>query len=102
MTEPPPSAKPQPADIARQLDKTAADLRTLAEQLGAVRPGSSKPVSPRRATMTFVTVVVLAILAAWFIWDHWHSLLAATAPLIWIFGHGWRWRRRTTAADEQK
>src|SRR5262249_40218334 len=49
MTEQPPSSKPQREDIAQQLEKTAADLRTLAEQLGAVPPGGPKPVSPRRA-----------------------------------------------------
>ena len=101
MAEPPPSPKPPPEDIARQLDRTAADLRTLAEQLGAVRPGAPATVSRQRAAVTFAVVVVLAMLAAWFIWDHWHSLLAATAPLIWILGHGRRLHRRSSPNDEK-
>jgi hypothetical protein len=88
-----------PTEVARQLDKTAADLRTLAEQLGAIPPGPAKPVSQRRATITFVAVIALAALTAWFIWDHWHSILAATAPLIWIFVHGWRHSRRRRRDD---
>jgi hypothetical protein len=48
MAEPPPPTQPQPRpdDIAKQLDMTAANLRTLAEQLGAVRPGAAAPFSP--------------------------------------------------------
>jgi hypothetical protein len=102
MAEADPSDKAQPADIAQQLERTAGDLRTLAEQLGAIPPGSAaRTVSSRQATITFVAVVALAALAAWFIWDHWHSLIAATAPLIWILAHGWRWRRRAQQRAER-
>jgi len=96
MTESPPSPKPQPEDIAAQLERTAADLRTLGEQLGAVQPGGSAPMTRRRATVMFTVTVAVALLVAWFIWTHWHSVLAAAAPLLWIFGHGWRWRRRVS------
>jgi hypothetical protein len=90
----------KPDEIASQLEKTAADLRVLGEQVGAIPPGSSaKAVSQRQATIVFVGVVVVAGLVAWFIWDHWHSLLAATAPLVWIFAHGWRWRRRNQRSN---
>jgi hypothetical protein len=91
MAETPPPS--DPPEISAQLEKTAADLRTLAEELGAI-PVGSKPISPRTARLTLVAVVCLAGLVSWFIWNHWHSLLAATAPVIWIFVHGWRWRRR--------
>jgi len=95
MAETDPSGDAQPADIIQQLERTAGDLRTLAEQLGAIPPGSRpKVVSQRQATITFVAVAAVAALAAWFIWNHWHSLLAATAPIIWVFAHGWRRRRR--------
>jgi hypothetical protein len=100
MAQADPPGEAQPADIAQQLERTTADLRTLAEQLGAIPPGSAtKVVSQRQATITFVAVVALAALAAWFIWDHWHSLLAATAPIIWVFVHGWRHRRRQLQRD---
>jgi Flp pilus assembly protein TadB len=93
MDESPTPAKP-PA-IAEQLEKTEADLRTLAESLGAIPSGSTpKTISPRTARITFLVLAGFAALVAWFIWDHWHSLLAATAPIIWIFVSGWRWRRR--------
>jgi hypothetical protein len=86
----------KPDEIASQLEKTATDLKVLGEQLGAIPPGSSpRIVSQRQATIVFAGVVAVAALVAWFIWDHWHSVLAAIAPLIWIFVHGWRWRRRT-------
>ena len=100
MADDPPPRQASPSEVGRQLEKTAADLRTLAEQLGAIPPGPAKQISQRRATITFVAVIALAALTAWFIWDHWHSLLAATAPLIWIFVHGWRWRRRTQRSNE--
>jgi hypothetical protein len=99
MADEPPPGQASPTEVGRQLEKTAADLRTLAEQLGAIAPGPAKPISQRRATITFVAVVGLAALAAWFIWDHWHSILAATAPLIWIFAHGWRHTRKARRDD---
>jgi hypothetical protein len=45
-------------------------------------------MSVRRARITFFVVVAIAALVGWFLWEHWHSLLVATAPLIWIFVHG--------------
>ena len=102
MDEKPSPPHARPDQIASQLEKTAADLKVLGEQLGAIPPGSAaKAESQRQATFAFVGVVAVAGLAGWFIWDHWHSLLAATAPLIWIFAHGWRWRRRTQRNNEQ-
>jgi hypothetical protein len=100
--EKPPPGDPIPDEIAPQLAKTAADLRALGEQLGAIPPGSAAPtVSQRQAKLVFVGVVAVAGLAAWFIWGHWHSVIAATAPLIWIFAHGWRWRRRAQQSDKR-
>src|SRR5215831_11851523 len=86
----PPSSKAKPDDIATQLDRTAADLRTLAEQLGAVRPGPPRVVSPRRAKITFAVVVALAALVCWLVWEHWHSLRAAAARAA----TSWAVRRR--------
>lgn len=100
MTEPP-SPKARPDEIADQLDKTAADLRTLGEQLGAIPVGPPRTVSRRRAQITFAAVVGLAALVAWFIWDQWHSLLPALAPLVWIFWRGWRWRHRALQREPQ-
>ena|SRR5215470_3989283 len=97
----PRSSNAQPDEVGRQLDKTAADLRTLAEQLGAIPDGSPRAISPRRAKITFAVVVALAVLGSWFVWAHWHSLLAAAAPLIWIFVHAWRWRSRTSQGDRR-
>jgi len=101
MNKPPPvGAKPD--DIASQLEKTEADLRVLAEQLGAIPPGSqARTVSPRQATFVFAVAIAVAGLAAWLIWSHWHSVFAATAPLIWIFAHGWR-RHRRSQRDKQQ
>ena len=95
MAEPP----TQPDLIGSQLEKTAADLRTLAEQLGAIPPGSQTP--PRNAVPAFLVVLALAALASWYLWSHWHSLLGAVAPLVWIFAAGWRWRRRLAQARER-
>ena len=98
----PSSAGAKPDEIASQLEKTEADLRVLAEQLGAIPPGSkAQPVSPRQATIVFVGVIAAAGLAAWLIWNHWHSLFAAAAPLIWIFAHGWRRYRRSQRNKSQ-
>jgi len=101
MAEPPHVAKPQEDPIAEQLAKTAADLRTLGEQLGAISHTAPKEISPRRAKITFLFVVAFAALIAWFLWDHWHSLVVAFAPLIWIIGHSLRWRRSVRPRDEQ-
>jgi hypothetical protein len=87
--------EPPPPPISEQLAKTASDLRALGEELGAIPAGSRpKTVSPATARITFLAVVAVAALASWFIWNHWHSLLAAVAPIIWIFVRGWRWHRR--------
>jgi hypothetical protein len=106
MTEQPPSQTPESEQLAQQLARTAADLRTLAEQLGAIPPGPAKVYSLRRARVTFAVVVAVASLAGWFIWSHWHSLWVALAPLVWIFGHGWRLHRNVpvapTANDAQR
>ena len=101
MAEPPNTAKPQTDEIAAQLTKTAADLRTLGEQLGAISHTAPKEISPRRAKVTFLLVVAFSALIGWFLWDHWHSLVVAFAPLIWIVGHSLRWRRSARSRDEQ-
>jgi hypothetical protein len=38
------------------------------------------------------------------VWSHWHSLLVALAPLVWIFWRGWRYQhaRSRTRATEDK
>jgi len=101
MPEPTPSRRAQAEDVGRQLETTAGDLRALAEQVGAIPPGTApRTISPRRAQVTFAAVVTLAALAGWFVWEHWHSLLAATAPLIWVAAHGWRLRRRVASPEE--
>jgi hypothetical protein len=98
----PPDVGAKPDEIASQLEKTEADLRVLAEQLGAIPPGSkARTVTPGQATVVFVAVVVAAGLAAWVIWSHWHSLFGAAAPLIWIFAHGWRRYRRSQRNKQQ-
>lgn len=101
MAEPSPIAKPSNEELAQQLDKTAADLRTLGEQLGAIPRSSPKVMSLRRARITFLVVVAVAAFVGWFLWEHWHSLWVATAPLLWIFWRGWRWRRKTPPQDGQ-
>src|SRR5262249_1298399 len=99
MSDDKPAAHAGPEEVRAQLDKTVEDLRTLAVQIGAVEPGAPREMTVRRARITFAVVVVLAVLACWVVWQAWHSLLAAAAPLIWIFGHGWRWRRRVARSD---
>src|SRR6185436_10424897 len=101
MAEPPNVAKPQDEAIAEQLAKTAADLRTLGEQLGAISHTAPKEISLRRAKVTFLVAVASAALVGWFLWDHWHSLVVAFAPLIWIVGHSLRWRRSVRPRNEQ-
>ena len=95
MAKPAPVPKPDPPQqrLAEQLAKTTADLQTVGEQLGAPGPTGPKIISVRRARVTFVFVLLAAALVGWLVWEHWHSLLVAFAPLIWIFGHGFRWRR---------
>lgn len=53
----------------------------------------------RRAWLTFSFVAGLAALVSWVVWSHWHSLLVAFLPLVWIFGHGWRAQRRRRQFD---
>jgi Flp pilus assembly protein TadB len=100
MAEPTPVAKPSTEEVAEQLAKTTADLRTLGEQLGAIPHASSRVMTLRRARIIFLLVVVVAMLVGWFLWEQWHSLLAAFAPLVWIVGHSLRWRRRRRSFDE--
>jgi hypothetical protein len=38
VTDQPPVAEPQVDELAKQLDKTVSDLRTLGEELGAIQP----------------------------------------------------------------
>jgi hypothetical protein len=80
--------------LPEQLAKTAADLRVLGEQLGAVPPGEPKVYSLQRARFTFGVVIVLAVLVGWLIWSHGHALLGLFLPLVWIFAHAWRFQRR--------
>jgi hypothetical protein len=94
VTEPPSPESPANQPLAEQLARTEADVHALAEQLGAVRPGEASVYSMRRAMTTFAVVAGLAALVGWFLWSHWHSLLVALAPLIWIFGSAWRHHRR--------
>jgi hypothetical protein len=54
----------------------------------------------RRARITFLLVVVFAVLLGWFLWAQWHSLLVAFAPLVWIVGHSLRWRQKWRTRDE--
>lgn len=98
MTETPPTDASN-QELGQQLERTAADLRVLGEQLGAVPPGGSKVYSVQRARLTFAIVVAFAALVGWFAWSHWHSLLVALAPLVWIFGRGWRMQRRRRQID---
>jgi hypothetical protein len=100
MAEQPPAAKPPAEEMAAQLAKTEADLRTLGEQLGAIPHSPAKAMSQRRARGTFLVVVAIATLVAWFLWGHWHSVLVATLPLLWIFHSGWRWHRNTRPRDD--
>jgi Flp pilus assembly protein TadB len=88
--------------LAEQLAKTTADLQTLGEQFGALGPTWPKVISLRRARITFVFVLLAAALVGWLIWEHWHSLLVAFAPLIWIFGHGFRWHRNSRSRPEDR
>ena len=97
MTEEQPAAKASSDAIAKQLDKTAEELRTLGEQLGAIEHTQPKEMTLRRARITSLVVVTVALLIAWLIWSHWHSLLAATAPLIWIFWHARRLHQRRSS-----
>jgi len=96
MTEPPSSDSQA---VAEQLAKTAADLRVLGEQIGAVPPGTQKEYSVQRARVTFAIVVGLAALVGWVVWSRWHSLWVAVAPLVWIFWRGWRFQRLARAKD---
>jgi Flp pilus assembly protein TadB len=89
----PPQSDRQAEQLAEQFARTAADLRTLGEELGAIAHSEPKMVSLRRARFTFLVAVAVAALVGWLVWAHWHSLLAAFAPLIWVAGHGFRLRR---------
>jgi hypothetical protein len=100
MAQPPP-ARPRAEEIEEQLAKTVADLQTLGEQLGVTPRSSPRVISLQRARVTFLIVVALAALIGWLLWEHWHSLPVATAPLIWIIGHSLRWRRNTLPPDRQ-
>jgi hypothetical protein len=81
-------------DLTRQLERTVSDLRTLAETMGAV-PGGSAPRAATRRQMIVSSVVLFIVVAAvsWFIWEHWHSVVALGAPLVWVVSHSLRWRR---------
>lgn len=78
-------------DVAAQLQRTFADLRTLGESVGAVPIGAPSAASRRRLWTSTIVVGVAAAATGWFIWDYWHSLFALVAPLVWIVG---RSRRR--------
>lgn len=85
----------EPDEIRAQLEKTAADLRVLGEQLGAIPPGGApRTMSLRTARITFAVLSAFALLVAFLIWQHWHSLFAAAAPILWIFVHAWRLQQR--------
>ena len=99
MVDPPTTESSDSQAVAQQLAETAADLRALGEQIGAIPPGTQKEYSVRRAKVTFAIVVALAVLVGWFVWSHWHSLWVAFAPLVWIFWRGWRFQRRTRSTD---
>jgi hypothetical protein len=101
VTEPPPTRpEGEPPGLAEQLARTAADLRVLGEQLGAIPHAEPKTMTLRRARITFAFVVAIAALIGWFVWANWHSLLAAFAPLIWVAGHGYRMRRSTRTRND--
>jgi hypothetical protein len=101
VTEPPPAkSEAQPPGLAEQLTRTTGDLRVLGEQLGAIPHAEPKTMTPRRARVTFAFVVAIAALVGWFVWVHWHSLLAAFAPLIWVAGHGYRMRRSARTRND--
>jgi len=68
LEPPPPLDQGQPDGVAGQLAKTAADLRVLGEQLGAIPRSAPIVVTPRRMWLTFALVVALAALGAWFLW----------------------------------
>jgi hypothetical protein len=94
MPESPSTVPPDDHDLAQELERSAADLHALAEQIGAVPVGSLKTYSVGRARITFAILVAVAGLVAWVVWSHWHSLWAGLAPLVWIFWRGWRFQRR--------
>lgn len=97
MTEPPSREASDLQPVAQELAKTAADIRVLGEQLGAVPPGEPKVYSLQRAWLTFAVVIVAAVLVGWLIWSHGHALLGLLLPLVWIFAHAWRFRLRQTS-----
>jgi hypothetical protein len=83
-------------DVAEQLQRTFADLEVLGESVGALPVGSAPRVASRRERITSsVVVLVGAAAVSWFVWDYWHSVFAAFAPLVWIVGYSLRWRRRS-------
>jgi hypothetical protein len=96
MADTPESAEVRGGDVSEQLQRTFADLQALGESVGALPAGSAPRVASRRELITTsVIVLVGAVALSWFVWDHWHSVFAAIAPLVWIVGHSLRWRRRS-------
>jgi hypothetical protein len=79
--------------LSKPLDEQAAELRSLAEHVGALPP--PRPPHPFSPLRTFVEAFLLTsagLLVAWFVWRHWHSILATTLPLLLVVARAFRWR----------
>ena len=81
--------------FAKPLEEQEAELRSLAEHVGALPPSRQRrPFSPLRTFVEAFVLTSLAFLFAWFLWNHWHSVVAATLPLVIVVARAFRWRPR--------
>lgn len=101
MTEPPESMSDLAKFFEKPLEEQEAELRALAERLGALPP--ARPFSARRTFVEAFVLTMLALLAAWFLWHHWHSIVATTLPLLLVVVRAFRRRpRRSSRSDQSK
>jgi len=88
--------------FAKPIDEQAAELRALAEEVGALRPPRPpRPFSPIRTLVEAFVLTSLAIFVGWLLWLHWHSLLAGFLPLVLVAGRAFRWRRFAVRDERQ-
>lgn len=79
--------------FSKPLEEQAAELRSLAERIGALPPPRPpRAFSPLRTFVEAFVLTGLALVLAWFLWHHWHSVLAATLPLVIVVARAFRWR----------
>jgi hypothetical protein len=90
MTEPPEKVPELANFFEKPLEEQEAELRALAEKIGALPP--ARPFSPARTFVEAFVLTAVALLAAWFVWHHAHSIVAATLPLLLVVLRAFRRR----------